>query len=85
MKMSKLSIGACLALVCLSPTAMAQDIKPAKTEIVAGAAANRETLDASVARLAVKAALQPSAQPTQQELLSLIVLMSLREQKARGT
>lgn len=85
MKMSKLSIGACLALVCLSPTAMAQDIKPAKSETVAAASANRETLDSSVARLAVKAALQPSVQPTQQELFSLIVLMSLREQQARGT
>jgi len=85
MKMSKLSIGVCLALICLSPTAMAQDLKIVKPEAVAVSATNRETLDASMARLAVKAALQPAAQPTQQELLGLIVLMSLREQKARGT
>jgi hypothetical protein len=84
-KMPKLAIGASLALLCLSPTAMAQDLTTTKPVIVASAAASRETLDASMARLAVKAAMQPAAQPTQQELLGLIVLMSLRQQRASGT
>ena len=83
--MAKLTIGALFALVCLNPAAMAQDQKPVKPVIVASAATKSETLDASIARLAMKAALQPSAQPTQEELLGLIVLMSLRQQRASGT
>ena len=83
--MAKLTIGAVFALVCLNPAAMAQDQKPVKPVVVASVAIKSETLDASIARLAMKAALQPSAQPTQEELLGLIVLMSLREQKASGT
>jgi hypothetical protein len=38
-----------------------------------------------MARLATKAAFQPSSQPTQQELLGVILLMSLREQQANHT
>jgi hypothetical protein len=83
--MVKLPVGALLALVCLSPTAMAQDLKPVKPVIVASAATGHETLDASMARLAMKAALQPSAPPTREELLGVIVLMSLRQQRASGT
>ena len=77
------SIGLGLALLCVGQAALAQDtkVKPSKNLHYLG----HETLDASVARLAVKAALQPSAQPTQQELLSVILLMSLREQRASGT
>lgn len=79
--MSKMLIGACLALLVASPPALAQDFKakPIRT-----AAAKSETLDASMARLAAKAAFQPAAQPTQQELLGVILLMSLRGQQ-RGT
>ena len=83
--MAKLTIGVLFALVCLAPAAMAQDQKPVKRILVASAATKQETLDASIARLAMKAALQPSAKPTQEELLGLIVLMSLREQRASGT
>jgi len=35
-----------------------------------------------MARLAVKAALQPGARPTREELLRVIVLMSLRQQRS---
>jgi ABC-type proline/glycine betaine transport system substrate-binding protein len=83
--MAKLTIGALFALVFLNPAAMAQDQKPVKPVVVASAAIKSESLDASIARLAMKAALQPSAQPTQEELLGLIVLMSLRQQRASGT
>lgn len=82
--MTKLkSTGLCLALLCVGQTAFAQDakIKPIKKLH----SISHETLDASMARLAVKAAFQPSAQPTRQELLSVILLMSLREQRASGT
>lgn len=48
-------------------------------------AGKSETLDASMARLAVKAAFTPSAQPTRQELLNVILLMSLRQQRGSGT
>jgi hypothetical protein len=83
--MAKSMLGAVFALVFLDPAAMAQDQKPVKPVIVATATTKSETLDASIARLAMKAALQPSAQPTQEELLGLIVLMSLRQQRANGT
>ena len=73
--------GLCLGLLCASQTVFAQDMKP-KPRLHATA---HDTLDASMARLAVKAAFQPSAQPTQQELLSVLVLMSLREQRRSGT
>ena len=73
-------IGASLALLCAGGTAIAQDMH-AKPKIRVAA---RETLDASMARLAVKAAFQRSSQPTQQELLGVIVLMSLREQQQRS-
>jgi hypothetical protein len=77
--MSKMLMGACIVLLAASPPALAQDlrIKP-----IRAAMAKNETLDASMARLAVKAALQPSAHPTQQELLGVILLMSLRERSA---
>ena len=84
-KMAKIAASAILALLCLSQTATAQDLKATKPVIVASAMANRETLDISMARLAMKAALQPSVRPTQQELLGVILLMSLRQQRASGT
>ena len=73
-------LGACLALLCAGGTALAQDTHAMPRQRVAA----RETLDASMARLAVKAAFQRSSQPTQQELLGVIVLMSLREQQQRS-
>ncbi len=72
--------GAFVAFICLGQASAAQDLKPVP-HAVARVSAARDSLDASMARLAVKGAFQPSAQPTQQELLSLIVLMSLREQR----
>jgi hypothetical protein len=79
------TIGVSLALLCLSPTAFAQDLKIAKHVTIRVAATSHETFDASMARLATKAAFQPSSQPTQQELLGVILLMSLREQQANHT
>ena len=74
-------LGVCVAIVCTAQAATAQELKPARHHATLRAGGGHETFDASVARLAAKAAFQPSAQPTQQELLSLIVLMSLREQR----
>jgi hypothetical protein len=79
--LSKMLIGAVLALTALSPPALAQEAKPKHT----ANNAIRETLDASMARLAMKAAFQPSVQPTRQELFGVILLMSLREQRGSGT
>jgi hypothetical protein len=73
-------LGLCFAL-CASQTALAQDVK-VKPKLHAAA---HDTLDSRMAQLAVKAAFQPSAQPTRQELLGVIVLMSLREQRRSGT
>jgi hypothetical protein len=73
-------LGAFIALICFAQASGAQDLKPAR-HTTALRSANREALDVSMARLAVKAALQPSAQPTQQDLFSVIVIMSLREQR----
>jgi hypothetical protein len=80
--MSKLLIGACIALLAATPPALAQDLKVKPIRI---ATAKGETLDASMVRLAAKAAFQPAAQPTRQELLGVILLMSLREQRGTGT
>jgi hypothetical protein len=74
-------LGLGLSVLCASQAAFAQDLK-IKPKLHASA---HDTLDASMARLAVKAAFQPSAQPTQQELLSVLVLVSLREQRRSGT
>ena len=83
--MAKLAIGASFALLCLGSTALAQDIRAVKPALLRTAAVDHESFDANMARLAVKAATQPSAQPTRQELLGVILLMSLRQQKASGT
>lgn len=82
------SVGVSLIVLCLSQPAFAQDLNP--TRHFAGAVtratpAGRDTLDASMARLAVKAAFQPSMQPSQRELLGVILLMSLRPERASGT
>jgi hypothetical protein len=74
---------AMLALLCVPQTALAQDLKAKPTHLAASA--HGETLDDSAARIAVKAALQPQAQPTQQELLNVILLMSLRGQRPSRT
>jgi hypothetical protein len=73
--------GAIVVVISLAQASSAQDLKPAPHKAAMRVAANHETFDASMARLAAKAAFQPSAQPTRQELLDLIVLMSLREQR----
>ena len=74
-------IGTCLVLLCASDAALAQNahLRPAPR-----IAARGETFDASMARIAVKAALRPAEQPTQQELLGMIVLMSLRAPQSRS-
>ncbi len=78
-------IGVTLALLCLSQAAFAQDFGTKKRTTLRVADAKHETFDAGMARLAAKAAFQPSAQPTQQELLGIIVLMSLRDQRGNHT
>ena len=83
--MIRKTVGISLAIICLSQAAFAQDIDTRKHNPVRIAEAHRDTLDAGAARLAVKATFQPSAQPTQQELLTAILLMSLREQRANHT
>jgi hypothetical protein len=72
-------IGAFVALICLAQASSAQDLKPVLHSAVVRTG-NGETLDVSAAKLAVKA-LQPTAQPTRQDLLNFIVIMSLREQR----
>ena len=84
-KMIGKAIGVSLALLCLGHTAVAQDAKVAKHATVRVAATNHETFDASMARLATKAAFQPSSQLTRQELLGVILLMSLRGQQINHT
>ncbi len=73
--------GALAAVICLAQASAAQELKPVPHAASIRVPANRDTLDASMARLAAKAAFQPTAQPTQQELLDVIVLMSLRQQR----
>ena len=79
------TIAASLTLLCLSQAAFAQDLGTKKHTVLRAAEAKHETLDAGMARLAVKAAFQPSAQLTQQELFGVILLMSLREQRGNHT
>jgi hypothetical protein len=79
------TIGVSLALLCLSQAAFAQDLGIKKAAGIRLAETRHETLDAGAARLAIRATFQPSAQPTQQELLTAILLMSLRQQRANHT
>jgi hypothetical protein len=74
-------LGACIAIACTVQAATAQELKPAPHHATLRTGANHETFDVSMARLAAKAAFQPSSQPTRQDLLNFIVLMSLREQR----
>ena len=85
--MMKKTLGTCLVLLCLSPSVLAQEVnqRPHRAHHATTRGGAHETLDASMARLAVKAAFQPAAQPTRQELLNVILLMSLREQRGSGT
>jgi hypothetical protein len=83
--MIRKSFGTGLALMCLSHTAFAQDAKVASHATKSIPTANHDTFDASMARLATKAAFQPSSQPTRQELLGVILLMSLRGQQVNHT
>ncbi|HVZ91358.1 MAG TPA: hypothetical protein VG843_06885 [Rhizomicrobium sp.] len=87
--------GAGLFLLALSQPAAAQS-EAAQSEQaaplptprpiqIAAAQPLPEPFDASVARLAAKAAFQPQAQPTREELLRVILLMSIRERRASGT
>ena len=74
------TIAICLGLVCLGQSAAAQDLKlqnnaPAhvrRMQVVA-----RESFDANVARLAVRAADRAPPPQSQQELLGAMVLVSL--------
>ena len=79
------TIGVSLAILWMSQAAFAQDLTTTKHHSARTAEAHRDTLETGAARLAMKAAFQPSAQPTQQELLTAILLMSLREQRANHT
>ena len=72
------SIAVAIALLCLNHAASAQDMNTDKPAAVSRSSAH-EVLNSGVAHLAVKAALQPSAEPSQQELLAVIMLMSLRQ------
>jgi len=83
--MIRKTIGIGLATLCLGQAAFEQDLGTTKHHPARVAEAHRDTLDAGAARLAMKATFQPSAQPTQQELLTAILLMSLREQRANHT
>jgi len=77
MRASTIAGAAAIALLVAPVAAKSQEVRAGKIPAVA-----HETLDASMARLAVKAALQPRAQPTREELLRVIVLMSLRQQRS---
>ncbi len=75
------AVGLALAMACLSQAALGQETKIAKHAAMHVAATGHASLDESLAHLVAKAALQPTAQPTQQELIGVILLMSLREQR----
>jgi len=84
--MAKRAVGVFLVLLFASQTAFAQD-----TNAVRGAPHLRnvqsetgETLDAGVARLAAKAAFSPSPPPSQQELLDILLFISLRNRQGHG-
>jgi len=83
-------IGPVLGMLCASQAAVAQDLKSnhmapraelcrAQTAGICG-----DTLETGVARLAAKAAFSPSMQPSQQELLGILLVMSFRDSKGHG-
>ncbi len=75
--MSKKTIGALVCLLCASPAAYAQDYGPPKPE-------RAVSLEAGVAHLAAKAAFPQTQPPSQQELLGILLFISLRGTKGRG-
>ena len=79
MKTRTYAAAAVLAVLFAPVAVHAQEAAPKKAPIAA-----HEALDASMARLAMKAAFEPRSEPTRDELLRVIVLMSLRQQR-RGT
>ncbi|HVV64632.1 MAG TPA: hypothetical protein VHC42_04135 [Rhizomicrobium sp.] len=74
-----------LATPAASQSETAAPIPTPRPVQIASAQSLPEPFDASVARLAAKAAFQPQAQPTREELLRVILLMSIRERRANGT
>jgi hypothetical protein len=86
--MAKRAVGVFLVLLFASQTAFAQDIgavrerqnfRNTQSRVETG-----ETLDAGVARLAAKAAFSPSPPPSQQELLDILLFISLRDRQGHG-
>jgi hypothetical protein len=90
--MSARALAVILSLLCASQSAFAQGLnagRPAPHENFWSVRPGRaietgETLDEGVARLAVKAAFSPSPPPSQQELLDILLFISLRNSRAHG-
>ena len=76
-------LGLSLGLLCASQACFAQDVRfdapngGVRTRL---RLAQRETLESGMTRLAARAAFHDPAPPTRQELLGVILLMSLRKE-----
>jgi len=88
--MSARALAVILSLVCACPAASAQGSDTGRLHEnfrsvrLARAAEAGETLDAGVAGLAAKAAFSPSPPPSRQELLDILLFLSLRDRQGHG-
>jgi hypothetical protein len=80
--MSKLAIGLFLTALCASSACFAQDAKSAR-RVVPVDAASGQVLELGVAHLAAKAAFSPQTAPSRQELLGILLVMSMGSSKGR--
>jgi hypothetical protein len=81
--MSKLAIGLFLTVLCVSTAALAHDAKSAR-HVVRADAVSGQVLEIGVAHLAAKAAFPLQIAPSRQELLGILLVISMGSSRGRG-
>jgi hypothetical protein len=80
--MSAKAAGVFLALLLLTQAASAQDVRAPRAS--GTQSASNDSLDAGVARIAVRAVITSPSPPAQKDLLGIFVLLSLRQSRSHG-
>jgi len=83
-KMSARTVGVFLAALFLTQAASAQDLRAPHANRNSAQSASNDSLDAGVARIAVRAVITSPSPPAQKDLLGIFVLLSLRQNRGHG-
>jgi hypothetical protein len=82
--MSARTVGVFLAALFLTQPASAQDLRAPHANRNSAQSASNDSLDAGVARIAVRAVITSPSPPAQKDLLGIFVLLSLRQNRGHG-